>query len=111
MTADEIRNQVLLGAHSEVKAFLAPIMVQVSEIVGSEFQVRYNGSGGILVMIEANPKTTAETWELIWKAARAVRAQLPEALKVSKPYRGGIDGGTFTITRDSFSITVRSANK
>ncbi len=107
MNSNEIHSAVLLGSHNAVRAFLAPLISQVAGIVGSEFSVSYDGCGRIQVLIEAGNKSTAETWKLIWAAAKAARVALPQSLKVSKPSRGTVDGGTFTITRDAFTVTVR----
>lgn len=70
MNANEIRNEVLMGSHSKVKAFLAPLI--------AEFGGSYNGCGGIVVECSTRPSA--------WEKARAAFAKLdPVAWRVSKP--------------------------
>ncbi len=107
MSAAEIKNEVLLGSHARVKAFLAPLIAQTQSVVGDKFTVSYNGTGKILVEIEANPLPTATTWKMIWAAAKTARGVLPKTVKVSKPERHVVNGGTFQIVRDSFLVSVR----
>ena len=108
MNANEIHSQVLLGSHSQVKAALEPLRLQVEAITG--LPARYNGCGKIEVVISDSKAgtTTKGNWAQIWKLAKAVRAALPEAdFKVSKPHRAWTDGGTFAIAYDSFTVSPR----
>jgi len=112
MNATEIRYQVRLGSHNAVQAFLAPAIAQLTAALSAvepKASVRYDGAGGVLVQLEAEDcASTAQCWERIWRAARAVRAGLPEATwRVSRPHRGSVDGGCFAIVRDSFRVAVR----
>lgn len=110
MNANEIQNSVLLGSHSNVKEFLAPLIARISEMMGwAPVQVRYDGCGGVAVVLCADDcASTKACWDAIWTAAKAVRRQLPESeFRVTKPHRAEVDGGTFRIVRDSFSVKVR----
>lgn len=108
MNANEIQTSVLLGSHGAVKEHLAPVIAQVTELLkGTRAGVWYDGCGGVLVQFEANGSTSGN-WAETYAAARKVRAALSvEEFRVTKPQRGGVDGGTFFITRDSFHIKVR----
>lgn len=108
MTAKEIQNSVLLGSHTNVKAALEPLRLQVEAITG--LPAHYDGCGGIRVMIDDSKfgSTRSANWTLIYKLARAVRAELPETFRVTKPSRGFGDLGMGqSIARDSFSVKVR----
>lgn len=81
MNATEIENKVLQGSHSEVKAFLAPLIAAV--------QGEYNGCGGIFV--------DAPTWAEMQTRIKTVRAEVDRAeWKVSKPW-------AVTFTNDPFN--------
>lgn len=110
MNANEIETAVLLGSHSGVKAALAPAIAQIKEAMGwAPVAVEYDGCGGILVQLEADRcESTKASWAAVWVAARAIRAILPEAgFRVTKPHRSVVDGGTFRIVRDGFTVKVR----
>ncbi len=77
MNAIEIRSQVLLGSHKNVKAFLAPLIDRVAQVSVGAVEVSYNGCGGIQV--------DGDNWASVLKTARAVQANCPE-LKVLKPW-------------------------
>lgn len=109
MRPSEISDAVLMGSHAEVKAFWAPVIA----VLGPN--ARYDGAGGVLVQItnDEHGTTRAENWKLIWAAARAARAALPETFKVSKPRRsvysyGALSGSS---TRDSFRVSVRTTKE
>jgi hypothetical protein len=108
MTAAEIKNTVLLGGGAALRPVLEPLRAAVAEIMGAAPVDVYVSNGRVVVMLEADRcESTAACWKAIHVAARAVRAALPESFKVTKPSRGGVHGGTFTITRDSFTVEVR----
>ncbi len=95
MNANEIRAEVILGSHKNVRAFLSPVIEQIKTLGRSE--VAYNGSGGIFVDGEDRAKVLAH--------ARAVQAAFPE-LKVSNLWK--FRGYTFGPVTHRFSVTVRS---
>jgi hypothetical protein len=107
MTAAEIQTTVILGGGASLKTVLEPIRAAVAEIMGAAPVDVFVSNGKVVVLLEADRcESTAASWKAIYVAAKAVRAALPESLRVSKPARNTVDGGTFYIHRDSFSVSV-----
>lgn len=92
MTKSEIQTQVILGSHSAVKAFWAPVM----ESTGA----KYNGVGGLSVF-SADKTAALARWN-------EIRAALPKSFRLSPISRTYDDCGFYEVASGwRFSIEVR----
>lgn len=90
MHASEIHNQVLLGSHKAVKAFLQTVII---DRVGGE----YDGSGKVIV------RTTTRVEAFQW--ANAAQETLGAAFKVTYPVATFADCGFYSV-RDGYMFTI-----
>ena len=98
MNSNEILSQVLLGSHTKVKAFLAPVIEGIKAAF-PDMKVGYNGSGGIFVEADSG---RAEVLACAFK----VQSDYPQ-MKVSKLWR--FQSYQFAPVTNRFKITVRPA--
>jgi hypothetical protein len=96
---------LIRGAHEEVKAFYAPTE-ELLKTVCAGAEVRYGGAGALTVRVsdaEQGCGGRKTRWARIWEHARAARAALPKAFRVTKPWVGKAPGMG---TTEYFGFTV-----